>query len=248
MVNPPESASSHQAGATDQVQERYDASIETIKQERDWLETLLDNLSEAVIACDANGVLTAINRTARRWHGVLSAPATPEDWATHHNLYRPDGITPLDVNETPLYRALQGEDVRNVEVVIAVKGKAQRLVSVSGNALFDDEGNKLGALVVMHDLAQRTRADAAEDELAIELTAAEVRRREALRINDRVVQSLVSAAWVWDDDVAKARASLTKALSSAKDIVGGLIGELQIEGEVPPGTLRNEDPLRAEDE
>jgi hypothetical protein len=54
------------------------------------------------------------------------------------------------------------------------------------------------------------------------------------------VQALVAAAWVWDDDVAKARASLTKALGSAKNIVGGLIGELKVEGEIPSGTLQND--------
>jgi hypothetical protein len=134
--------------------------------------------------------------------------------------------------------------VESVEVVIAVPDKPHRLVSVSGNALYDDAGNKLGALVVMHDLAQRTRADSAEVELAIQRSAAEVRQREALRINDRVVQSLVAAAWVWDDDVEKARQSLTKALHSAKDIVGGLIGELKVDGELEAGTLRNTEEHR----
>jgi PAS domain-containing protein len=230
------------------VQERYDASLETIKQERDWLRTLLDNLKEGVVACDTSGAITVLNRTAREWHQGAEEPTSIERWIAQQTLLKPDGETPLTLEETPLHRALQGEDVRNAEFVIAVKGRPHRLVSASGNALQDNESNKLGALLVMHDLAQRTRADAAEVELAVELTAAEVRRREALRINDRVVQSLVAAAWVWDDDVAKARASLTKALGSAKDIVGGLIGELKVEGEVPPGTLRTDDTQGPNDE
>jgi len=241
-VDSPESSSTEQSDETAPVQERYDASIETIKQERDWLRTLLDNLKEGVAACDNDGKLTVLNRKARDWHGVGNQRVTAEDLVAHGRFFKPDGVTPLKQEEVPLYRALQGEDVRSVEVVIATEGRPHRLVSVSGNALHDNEGNKLGALVVMHDLAQRTRADAAEVELATELTAAEVRRREAIRINDRVVQSLVAAAWVWDDDVAKARASLTKALGSAKDIVGGLIGELKVEGEISPGTLRMDEP------
>lgn len=244
----PESSSTPDEGPATPVQERYDASLETIKQERDWLRTLLDNLKEGVVACDTSGAITVLNRTAREWHQGVEEPSSIEAWIAQQTLLRPDGETPLTLEEAPLYRALEGEDVRNVEVVIAIEGQPHRLVSASGSALHDNEGNKLGALVVMHDLAQRTRADAAEVELAVELTAAEVRRREAIRINDRVVQSLVAAAWVWDDDVAKARASLTKALGSAKNIVGGLIGELKVEGEVPPGTLRNDEPRGPDDE
>jgi two-component system NtrC family sensor kinase len=245
-VDSPDARSTDPAEAP--VQERYDASIETLKQERDWLRTLLDNLNEGVAACDNDGKLTVLNRKARDWHGVADKPGSVDDLGLEGRLFRPDGVTPLSHDEIPLNRALQGEDVRSVEVVIAAEGRPHRLVSVSGNALHDNEGNKLGALVVMHDLAQRTRADAAEVELATELTAAEVRRREALRINDRVVQSLVAAAWVWDDDVAKARASLTKALGSATDIVGGLIGELKVEGEISAGILRNDDPQEPLDE
>jgi PAS domain-containing protein len=217
---------------------------ETIVRERDWLKTLLDNLQEGVAACDNDGVLTVMNRTARQWHDIRDDPVSPVDWAEHLHLCKKDGVTPLALEEIPLYRALQGEDVQNVEVVIAAPDQPHRLVSVSGNALYDDAGNKLGALIVMHDLAQRTRADSAEVELAIERSTAEVRQREALRINDRVVQSLVAAAWVWDDDVEKARVSLTKALHSAKDIVGGLIGELKIDGRLEAGTLRNTEEHR----
>ena len=218
-------------------------SKQTIVQERDWLKTLLDNLNEGVTACDPDGLLTVMNRTAREWHGVDVKPVPPAEWASYLNLYKVDGVTPLPLEEVPLYRALQGEDVRDVEAVIAAADQPHRLVAVSGNALYDPEGNKLGALVVMHDLAQRTRADTAEVELTLERRQNEVRRREALRINDRVVQSLAAAAWVWDDDMAKARESVTKALGSAKDIVGGIIEELQVEGELAPGTLRNHDPL-----
>jgi hypothetical protein len=221
---------------------------ETIARERDWLKTLLDNLNEGVAACDTAGVLTVMNRTARRWHDIRDDPVSAVDWPEHLHLCKKDGVTPLTLEEIPLYRALQGEDVQNVEVVIATPDQPHRLVSVSGKALYDDAGNKLGALIVMHDLAQRTRADSAEVELAIQKSAAEVRRREALRINDRVVQSLVAAAWVWDDDVEKARQSLTKALHSAKDIVGGLIGELKVEGELETGILRNTDPAENPDD
>lgn len=237
------SPATHSSGkaADEDLQERYEGNLETIKQERDWLKTLLDNLSEGVVACDANGTVVLMNRTARDWHGISKEVLARGEWSQVEHLRKKDGTTPLEPHETPLRRALAGENVHGLEVVIAAEGQPDRLVAISGNSLLDDSENQLGALVVMHDLAQRTRADAAEVELAAHSAAAEARRREAIKINDRVVQSLVAAAWVWDDDVAKARESLTKALRSASDIVGGTIGELQKHGELTPGTLRNDD-------
>lgn len=223
------------------LQERYEENLETTKQERDWLKTLLDNLAEGVVACDADGIVVLMNKTARTWHGVSKQVLSGGRWSQQDHLRRKDGITRLDPNETPLSRALAGENVHGLELVIVAEGQPDRLVAISGNSLLDDDNHQLGALVVMHDLAQRTRADAAEVKLATNAAAAEARRREAIKINDRVVQSLVAAAWVWDDDVAKARDSLTKALRSATDIVGGPIGELQKHGELRPGTLRNDD-------
>jgi PAS domain S-box-containing protein len=235
------SATDPSGKAADGLQERYEENLETIKQERDWLKTLLDNLAEGVVACDADGTVVLMNRTARDWHGISKEVLAQSQWSQVEQLRKKDGITPLEPHETPLRRALAGENVHGLEVVIAAQGQPDRLVAISGNALMDDEDNQLGALVVMHDLAQRTRADTAEVELATQSAAAEARRREAIKINDRVVQSLVAAAWVWDDDVARARESLTKALRSASDIVGGTIGELQKHGELKPGTLRNDD-------
>ena len=223
------------------LQERYDENLETIKQERDWLKTLLDNLGEGVVACDANGSVVMMNKTARDWHGLSKGDVSAGEWSELDHLRKKDRTTRLGQDETPLHRALGGENVDGLELVIVAEGQPDRLVAISGNSLLDDDGNQLGALVVMHDLAQRTRADAAEVELATYAAAAEARRREAIKINDRVVQSLVAAAWVWDDDVAKARDSLTKALRSASDIVGGTIGEIQKQGELRPGTLRNDD-------
>lgn len=236
-----ESRPSDTSAGQEGLQERYDENLGTIKQERDWLKTLLDNLSEGVVACDAEGTVVLMNRTARTWHGISKEALSDGRWAQQDHLRRKDGVTKLEPDQTPLRRALAGENVQGLELVIVAEGQPDRLVAISGSSLLDDDDHQLGALLVMYDLAQRTRADAAEVELATHAAAAEARRREAIKINDRVVQSLVAAAWVWDDDMAKARDALTKALRSASDIVGGTIGELQKHGELSPGTLRNDD-------
>ena len=92
------------------LQERYESNLETIKQERDWLKTLLENLAEGVVACDANGTVLLMNRTARTWHGISKEVLSGGQWAQQDHLRKKDGTTRLGPEETPLHRALAGEN------------------------------------------------------------------------------------------------------------------------------------------
>src|SRR5581483_11033576 len=79
-----------------------------LQRERDFLRAVLENITEGVVACDADGVLTFFNRAARQLHGRDLLPLPPPRWAEHYRLCRPDGRTPLRTEEIPLYRALHG--------------------------------------------------------------------------------------------------------------------------------------------
>jgi diguanylate cyclase (GGDEF)-like protein len=59
--------------------------------------------------------------------------------------------------ENPLLRAMSGERIRNAEIVLAPADGDQRKVSVNGQALVDDAGWKLGAVVAMHDVTEQRR-------------------------------------------------------------------------------------------
>lgn len=122
-----------------------------------FLKAVLENLSEGVVACDADGFLTTFNRATRQFHGINEARIPPEKWAEHYSLYHADGVTPLAKAEVPLYRALKGEKIVNVEMVIKSNGQP-RTVVCNGEALFDETGEKLGAVVTMHDVSEARRA------------------------------------------------------------------------------------------
>ena len=130
-------------------------SAEELTREREFLRALLDSITEGIVACDADGTLTLFNRAAREIHGIPATAVGPDEWAAHYALYRPDGHTPLRKEDIPLFRAHQGEDVRNVEMVIAPPGRPSRTLTVNGQAFYDDAGNQLGAVVAMHDVTER---------------------------------------------------------------------------------------------
>jgi diguanylate cyclase (GGDEF)-like protein/PAS domain S-box-containing protein len=125
----------------------------------EFLDALLDNIAEGIVACDGAGILTVFNRATRELHGLPEAPLPPERWAEHYDLFLADGITRMETAQIPLYRAFNGEQVRDVEMVIAPRDRPRRVVVCNGRALFNQAGGKLGAVVVLHDITERKLAE-----------------------------------------------------------------------------------------
>ncbi len=119
---------------------------------------LLEALSEAVIACDAEGNLTLFNEKAKQWHGADAAPVSPNEWASHYQLYRADGVTPLQPEEIPLRRALGGEHVIDHEMVLLSQGTPRHVLS-NADPLYTSDGQLLGAVAVLHDITERKRIE-----------------------------------------------------------------------------------------
>ena len=119
---------------------------------------LLEALSEAVIACDADGNLTLFNEKAKQWHGADAEAGSPNDWATRYQLYKADGITPLPPEEIPLRRALQGEHVIDHEMVLLALGTPRHVLS-NADPLYTSDGQPMGAVAVLHDITERKRIE-----------------------------------------------------------------------------------------
>jgi diguanylate cyclase (GGDEF)-like protein/PAS domain S-box-containing protein len=126
--------------------------------ERDLLAAVLDSLEEGVVACNADGVVTVYNDVTRRLLGLPADPVPPETWSEHYSLRAPDGLSPLAPEQVPLTRALRGNRVRNEEIVIAPRRGTHRLVRWNGRPLLGPGGERLGAVVALHDITDRRRA------------------------------------------------------------------------------------------
>ena len=136
---------------------------EALQKEREFLSAMLNNLGDGIVACDANGILTLFNRATKEFHGLPEYPIPPEQWAEYYSIYRPDG-TPMPVEEIPLFRALGGETVQNVEMVVAPTHQRRRTLLGSGQPIIDASGNKLGAVIALRDVTDRQDAEAALQE------------------------------------------------------------------------------------
>ncbi len=156
----------------------------------EFLRALLESIQVGIVACDAEGVLTLFNRATVEFHGLPPEPLSADRWAEHYDLYRADGQTRMSPEEIPLLRALRGERVRDVEMVIAPKGGPRRTLLASGQAFRDDRGGRLGAVVSMHDISERKHAEGllrtAHEELERRV---KVRTAELARANDALQEA-----------------------------------------------------------
>ena len=128
-----------------------------------FLQVLLDTLDEGIIACDADGRITVFNPAARGLHGLAPGSEPLGSLPTTRSLRWPDG-TELDADENPLLQAMSGRPLRDLEVLLESEDGVVREVSVNGEALVDDEGYLLGAVVAMHDVTEQRRN---EERLAV---------------------------------------------------------------------------------
>ncbi|HEY2954203.1 MAG TPA: response regulator [Candidatus Eisenbacteria bacterium] len=132
---------------------------ETLDAQNQFLEALLDNVGVGIVACDSNGTLTVFNRVMRELHGAALKPVPAEAWARELGLYRGDGKTLFEKEEFPLYRALQGERIRNEEIAMAGRDGPARAMVVNGQPIQDVQGRKLGAVVVLQDVTERRKLE-----------------------------------------------------------------------------------------
>lgn len=145
--------------------------LKEVEVARASLEAILENVQDGIVACDAAGQLTVFNGMARKWHGQEPSENQSEARSLQYRLYDSDGVTPLSNERIPLFRALQGEVVKNQEIVILADQSSARTVLASGGPLHSESGQPLGAVVAMHDVTERKlterrlRHDALHDRL-----------------------------------------------------------------------------------
>ncbi len=117
-----------------------------------FLEAVLENIHDGIAVCDEQGILSCFNRAAKSMTGsdVLHIP--PEQWGRQYGMLHDDGTTPMEMEANPLYRAWNGAKIICEEMVLIDKDGQKRSVQVSGQAMRDSAGKKLGAVVSMHDI------------------------------------------------------------------------------------------------
>ncbi len=173
-------------------------SQESLTQQREFNRSLLESMTDGVVACDHNGTLTLFNRTSREWHGLDPMQLPPEEWARHYDLFRADGETPLPTDEIPLAMAFRGEEVRDTGMAIMAAGQAPRFILANGSEIKDSKGQKLGAVVVMHDITSTRRLEQELREINKDLEMRVSERTASLEESEKRYRIVADNTYDWE--------------------------------------------------
>ncbi|QWR77970.1 PAS domain S-box protein [Candidatus Magnetomonas plexicatena] len=161
-----------------------------IVQNKLFLEAVLDCIEDGIVACDGDGVLKLFNRATQKFHGLPVQPLLPDKWADYYDLYHDDGKTRMSMEEVPLYRTLKGEDITNVEMIIAPKNAPSYIISATGRVLRDTNGNNIGAVASMHDITEKKKAENDLIEAYKKLEKLQIMLTEDLRLQSEIMSNM----------------------------------------------------------
>jgi PAS domain-containing protein len=121
-------------------------SINNVKQTAHKLESLIHQMSDGVIVCDADANVVTINDAAITMLGAATSAVTVSKPETTPLLWRTDQ-QPFPANEYPWRTAcLYGQTSINVEIMINKHLHEQTIISVNAAPLKDDNGNLSGSI------------------------------------------------------------------------------------------------------
>ena len=164
---------------------------DTLEKEKEFINAVLENISDGIVACDKEGILTLFNRATKEFHCLPEKPIPAKEWAQYYDLFLADGMTPMKKENVPLFCALQGAYVKDIEMVIAPKQGKKRIVQASGQPLHDERGNLLGAVATMHDISDRKYAEVELQKAnALLDTKVQERTHELLQLSEKLSREI----------------------------------------------------------
>lgn len=132
-------------------------------QQQTLLEAVITDLPVALLASDVAGHITHYNRAAVALLGIQTKDpaerAAPDSHPLAAKIYLADGVTPVSKEDRPLTRALRGETISNLELVMVPRDSTPRTTLSSARRLIGPGGQTLGAVAVIQDTTERKQAD-----------------------------------------------------------------------------------------
>lgn len=133
---------------------------EQVREEKNRLAMVLNNISEEVWFHDAAGRVILANPAAEKGFGKVQGSEITSHAESIETFY-PDG-TARPVNDNPIVRALAGEEIRDLEEIVKLPVSGElRTRCVSSIPVYGSDDSVVGAVSVVRDITERAVADRA---------------------------------------------------------------------------------------
>ena len=126
--------------------------------DRNILLSILDNLGEGVVVTDTQPRLVFANLASHEIMGKQKESGIEREWSEAFGVFREDQQTPLPCGETPLARALRGEESTDTVVFLRRADLPEgRFLSIVSRPLKSSTGKIIGALGVFRDITTQKK-------------------------------------------------------------------------------------------
>ena len=132
-----------------------DQTAGDLAQVNEILESILSNMGDAVIVAGRDEKFLIFNPAAQRIFGEGATNTTSTNWPLRHGLYLPDKVTLFPSDQTPLARAIRGEETNRVEMFVRQAQASSGLwTRVNGRPLRSANGEVIGGVIVCRDITE----------------------------------------------------------------------------------------------
>ncbi|MGF1487161.1 MAG: CHASE2 domain-containing protein [Prochloraceae cyanobacterium] len=132
--------------------------ITRIRKKQRELEDFLEALPVGVFICDRQGNPYYTNDTARSILGDrLSKISTAAELKESYKIYRPDATIPESGEEWPILKALEGKNIKSLDLEIEVSKEERKAIEVNASPIYDENEKITYAIAAFEDITERER-------------------------------------------------------------------------------------------
>ena len=177
-----------------EVTTQLEETIDDLQNRNNLMFTVFNSISDGVIVANEEGEFLFWNPVAEEIVGIGATVGDPEEWSETYGTFYPDEVTPIPSTELPLYKAILGETVDDIDIFIRNPSRPDGVfISASARPLFKEKGDLIGGVVVFRDV---TQLDAVKRQL--QTTVSELQTQNALM--DAIFNSISDGVIVADKD------------------------------------------------
>jgi PAS domain S-box-containing protein len=142
-----------------QQAEELARSRQSLEEKTIMLQSVLDSMSEGLVAADEQGRFMLWNPAAERIIGLGPGAVPEQEWNRHYGVFLSDAVTPLPPDENPLSLAIAGHANSAVIFVRNEKTPTGAFLEIYASPLRDKDGAVRGGVTAFRDITERRQAE-----------------------------------------------------------------------------------------
>jgi len=128
-----------------------------IKEQKDKLEVIIENISDKLIIFDKDGNITRVNKSSINYILNCKEVKNVNDYFKYAQIFDMDGNL-ISKENSAFSRILNGENLVRDQVVVKTNNKVTYTES-NGNAIYDSKGNFIAGVLLIQDVTNRLKSD-----------------------------------------------------------------------------------------